>query len=126
MTQPKKIILISIDTLRADHLGCYGYQRKTSPIIDDLAKNNILFNYAFTTCSFTLPAHASMFTSKYSKNHSVQFDNAFGKLNPDIDITLAEVMQSNGYKTAAYKYTKHKNTHPYLLPSRFYNMSFRS
>jgi len=62
---PKKIILISLDTLRADHLGCYGYYRNTSPIIDELARDNILFNYAFTTCSFTLPAHASLFTSKY-------------------------------------------------------------
>jgi arylsulfatase A-like enzyme/glycosyltransferase involved in cell wall biosynthesis/ubiquinone/menaquinone biosynthesis C-methylase UbiE len=102
MTAPKKIILISLDTLRADHLGCYGYYRNTSPVIDELAKNNIMFNYAFTTCSFTLPAHASMFTSKYPKNHSVQFNNSFGKLDPDIDITLAEVLQSHDYKTAAF------------------------
>jgi len=99
---PKKIILISLDTLRADHLGCYGYYRNTSPIIDELARDNILFNYAFTTCSFTLPAHASLFTSKYSKNHSIGFNNGLGKLNPDKDITLAEILQSHDYKTAAF------------------------
>ncbi|MCJ7424015.1 sulfatase, partial [Candidatus Bathyarchaeota archaeon] len=102
MTQPKKIILISIDTLRADHLGCYGYQRDTSPHIDQLAYEGVLFKYGFSPCSFTLPSHASLFTSQYPHHHSVKFDNNFGKLNVDSDITLSEILRLNKYKTAAF------------------------
>ena len=59
---PPHIVLISIDTLRADHLSCYGYSRKTSPRIDALAQQGVLFERALSTTSWTLPAHASMLT----------------------------------------------------------------
>lgn len=106
MTKPKKIILIVIDTLRADHMGCYGYKRNTSPNIDTFAKESILFNGSFSPSSHTIPSHGSIFTSKYPSNHTIGFNqNAFvetGKLNTDIDITLAEILSSSNYKTAAF------------------------
>ena len=106
MTRPKKIILISIDTLRSDHLGCYGYQRNTSPAIDLLAGKGIIFKNTFSPSSHTIPSHGSMFTGKYPSKHSIGFNqNIFvetGKLNTDIDITLAEILRSIGFKTAAF------------------------
>ncbi len=59
---PPNVLLISVDTLRADHLGCYGYSRDTSPTIDALAREGTLFENAWSTSSWTLPAHVSMFT----------------------------------------------------------------
>ena len=103
---PKKIILISLDTLRADHLGCYGYPRNTSPTLDTLAKQGILFKNAFSPSSHTIPAHGSIFTGKYPSKHTIGFNqNIFvetGKLNTDIDTTLAEVLKNCDLKTAAF------------------------
>ena len=99
--KPKKIILIIIDTLRADHLGCYGYKRNTSPNIDALAMENILFKYAFSPSPHGIPSYGSIFTSKYPGNHSIGFDQK-GKLNTEIDITLASILNKNNYKTAAF------------------------
>ncbi len=67
----QNIIVISIDTLRADHLGCYGYERNISPRIDAFAKQATLYNNAISTASWTLPAHASLFTGKYVFKHGV-------------------------------------------------------
>ncbi|MDO8726222.1 MAG: sulfatase-like hydrolase/transferase [Candidatus Methanoperedens sp.] len=99
--KPKKIILIIIDSLRADHLGCYGYKRNTSPNIDDLSKDSFLFKHAFSPSSLTIPSICSILTSKYPGNHSIGFD-PHGKLDPDIDITLATILSNNNYKTAAF------------------------
>ena len=65
------IVLITIDTLRADHLGCYGYFRDTSPTIDQLAREGILFERVVTSMSTTLPAHTSLFTSSYPARNGV-------------------------------------------------------
>jgi glucan phosphoethanolaminetransferase (alkaline phosphatase superfamily) len=72
-TAPKidRVVFITIDTLRADHLGCYGYPRNTSPFIDSLAKKGILFQRAFAAMSTTVPSHASIFTSLYPMQHNV-------------------------------------------------------
>jgi arylsulfatase A-like enzyme len=102
MTPPKKIILISLDTLRADHLGCYGYPRNTSPTIDEVAGEGILFKNAFSPSSFTTPAHASIFTGKSPSHHSIGFNQFDGKLDTNIDITLAEFLKATGFKTAAF------------------------
>ena len=58
----RHIVLISIDTCRADHLGCYGYSRKTSSNIDTLAAESVLFNHAVAPVPITLPSHSSMLT----------------------------------------------------------------
>lgn len=104
--KPKKIILIVIDTLRADHMGCYGYKRDTYPNVDRMVKDGILFKHAFSPAPHTIPSHGSIFTSKYPSHHTIGFNqNVFvetGKLNTDIDITLAEILSGIGYKTAGF------------------------
>ncbi len=65
------IILISIDTLRADHLGCYGYYRNTSPFIDSIAKQGIIFTKHISQAPYTSPSHMSMFTSLYPSQHLI-------------------------------------------------------
>jgi arylsulfatase len=97
LKHPYNIVVITIDTLRADRLGCYGYKRPTSPNLDAFAKEAVLFKNAFSTSSFTPPAHASLFTSKYVADHGLL---TWNKL-PDGEVTLAEVLQDCGYMTAA-------------------------
>lgn len=65
------VILISLDTLRADHLGCYGYTKDVSPNIDALAEESCLFTNAYSNANWTLPAHISMFTSLYPSQHQI-------------------------------------------------------
>ncbi len=92
------VILISIDSLRADHLGAYGYSRATSPNIDALAAESVVFESAVSTTSWTLPAHVSMLTSLFSEAHGVI---AAGDSLADSAATLSEVFQAGGYATAA-------------------------
>ena len=68
---PKGIILISLDTLRADHLGTYGYHRNTSPYIDAFAKESVVFENAVVQSPWTLPSHMSIMTSLYPSSHGV-------------------------------------------------------
>ncbi|MGB9804960.1 sulfatase [Desulfofundulus sp.] len=96
------ILLITVDTLRADHLGCYGYHRETSPHLDALAREAILFRRAYSPCSYTLPAHASIMTGKYVPHHSVGYRQDDGKMDPDREVTLAEILLSLGWSTAAF------------------------
>lgn len=93
------IILIVIDCLRADHVGCYGYKRQTTPNIDKLAARSIIFEQAFSQSNFTLPSHASLFTSKYVSSHKV---DAKDTRLVDEELTLAEILKIYGYQTAAY------------------------
>jgi len=92
------VVLISIDTLRADHLGCYEYDRNTSPNIDKIANEGILFENHISQAPWTVPSHASMFTSLYpfplGLKNPVKLDNEH--------ITLAEIMKDNGYTTIAF------------------------
>jgi len=93
------VILITIDTLRADHLGCYGYPRQTSPFIDKLARDGILFRRAFASMPTTAPSHASIFTSLYPLQHKVLKNSHI--LN-DSFLTLAELLSAMNYQTAAF------------------------
>ena len=68
---PHGIILISFDTLRADHLGCYGYHRNTSPNIDSFAKESCVFDNAMVQAPNTLASHMSIMTSLYPSFHEV-------------------------------------------------------
>jgi hypothetical protein len=90
------IIMIWIDTLRADHLSCYGYKRKTSPNIDKLAMESIVFENNFTPHSVTLPSFMSIITSLYPGTHGVLYI-AKDKLSPKVK-TLAQILQIYGYK----------------------------
>jgi arylsulfatase A-like enzyme len=93
------VIIILIDALRADHLGCYNYSRDTSPNIDNFAKEGVLFSRAYAQANWTLPSIASIFTSKYVVNHKVF--NIESKLS-ESELTLAEALKIFGYKTAAF------------------------
>jgi arylsulfatase A-like enzyme/Flp pilus assembly protein TadD len=92
------IVLITIDTLRADHLGCYGYKSSTSPNLDLFAKQGVLFQNAFTAVPLTLPSHATMLTGLYPQHHGIR-DNAH------FPLTKSEMVQQTlkryGYSTNA-------------------------
>lgn len=92
------IILISIDTLRADHLGCYGYQRETSPHIDALSSEGVTFMNTYASSPWTLPSHMSLLTSLHGVNHQVQYEN--DSMDPSIP-TLADVLRVNRFYCAA-------------------------
>jgi arylsulfatase len=91
-------VLITIDTLRADHLGCYGYGRPTTPHIDALARESLLFERAYTTLPRTTQSVASILTGRYPKSHGAR--GLFARL-PATNRTLAEVLKEHGYATAA-------------------------
>jgi len=95
----RNVVLISIDTLRADHLSCYGYPKKTSPNIDAFAKDAVLFNHAVTPVPLTMPAHSSMMTGTTPLYHKVH-DN--GHRLSESNITLAELLKQKDFATAAF------------------------
>ena len=94
------LILISIDTLRADRLGSYDYGRDTSPFIDSLAQSGTLFENAISVSSWTLPSHVSLFTGLYPTSHGVSRDN--GVQIGEETATLAELLRAAGYRTFGY------------------------
>lgn len=91
-------ILITIDTLRADHLGCYGYKGGTSPNLDRFAAGAIRFQNAFSAVPLTLPSHATILTGLYPNKHSIRDNGVF----PPPPATLAQRLQQAGYHTAAF------------------------
>jgi len=119
------VILITMDTTRADHLSCYGYHRKTTPAIDTFAKEAVLFKNVYTTAPWTLPAHASIFTGMYPAKHGATINSDFTEyllarygtalkgvsahaqkvsqntlsLLSKENVTLAEILSANGYTT---------------------------
>jgi arylsulfatase A-like enzyme len=90
------ILLVTIDTLRRDHLGVYGYPRETSPFMDQLAREGMMYKYAITPIPSTAPSHASILTSLHPLTHG-----SFGNAAPLTDKvqTIAEVLKQNGYYT---------------------------
>src|ERR1700722_6438686 len=93
------VILISVDTLRADRLGAYGYRGARTPNIDALAHNGTLFAQAGSQTPLTLPSHTALFTSSYPFETGVEEN---GERVPAGAVTLASVLQAHGYKTAAF------------------------
>ena len=108
------VILITMDAVRADHLGIYDYPKNTSPNIDNLAKEGIVFTQAYTQASWTLPSFASLFTSLYPSVHKVGYTDDTTKLNQHLK-TLAEILKEKNYTTAAFI------TVPYI--SSYYNFN---
>ncbi len=113
------ILLITLDTTRADRLGAYGYAKDTSPNLDALAAESVFYTRAVATSSWTLPSHASLFTGKFTRSHGARYD-AEGPLRllDAIDgrpsweqyrarglardeVTLAEILAEAGYDTGA-------------------------
>jgi arylsulfatase A-like enzyme len=113
------IVLITLDTTRVDHLSCYGYERKTTPHLDQLGEEGQIFQNAVAVSSWTLPTHASLFTGLYPSTHSahnsekgdvtlgsaveVGRKDLYGLFRatrlPDESKTLAEILKEAGYKT---------------------------
>jgi arylsulfatase A-like enzyme len=91
------VVLISIDSLRADHLGCYGYPRATSPHIDALAATGMRFTTTWSSTSWTLPAHVSLLTGRTLLGHGVR--EYRDTIPPSVPL-LAEQLQKAGYATA--------------------------
>ena len=92
------LVILVLDTLRADHLGCYGYFRNTSPWIDKLSEQAIMYENAFASIPITLPSHASILTGLYPQNSGLLYN--FGQL-PERISTLATILKEEGYQTAA-------------------------
>jgi arylsulfatase len=102
----RNLLLITLETTRADHVGAYGYVRDTTPRIDALAAEGALFEKFFTVSARTNPSLASIMTSSYPHDHGVR--NLLLTLEPD-NLTLAEVLRGAGYVTGAVQ------THPRLV-----------
>jgi arylsulfatase A-like enzyme/Tfp pilus assembly protein PilF len=91
---------VSIDTLRADHLGCYGYPAARTPRLDGLAARGLRFAQATTVVPLTLPAHSSLMTATFPSFHGVR-DNGGFYLGDD-QLTLAEVLREKGFRTGGF------------------------
>lgn len=100
-TNDLNVVLISIDTLRADHLRSYGYDRNTSPNIDGLAEESILFESTDSCSPWTTPSHISLMTSLYPSVHKVYRYPNPGALDANA-VTLAEILRSQGFATGGF------------------------
>jgi choline-sulfatase len=104
------LLIVTLDTTRADRIGAYGATDVETPAFDRLAREGVLFEQAVSVAPLTLPAHASMFTGKFPPEHGIR-DNGGFFLSDDHQ-TLAEVLKSNGYATAGF-------VSAYVLDSRW-------
>jgi arylsulfatase A-like enzyme/Flp pilus assembly protein TadD len=98
---PKRpnLLLVTIDTLRADHVGCYGAQGARTPVLDRLAAEGARFTTAIASAPLTLPSHASILTGLYPPHHGVRY-NGISRLDPSFE-TLTERLRDGGYATGA-------------------------
>jgi len=94
------VIVVTIDTTRADRVGCYGFDGVKTPAIDRLAAEGVLFEQAAATIPITLPSHCSLFTGLIPPHHGVR-NNGNYFLRADVE-TLAEILEGKGYDTAAF------------------------
>jgi len=109
------LLLITMETTRADHLGAYGYRRDTSPRLDALAGQGALFERAFSVSPRTNPSLASLMTSLYPHEHGVR--SLLLPLEPE-NHTIAEILRNSGYVTGAVQ------THPRLVASSGFDQGF--
>lgn len=97
---PPNVLLITLDTVRADRLGCYGYENIETPNFDQLAQRGILFENASCQVPITLPSHASILTGLYPPNHGIRLNGPY-LLPSDVPI-VSSMLQDKGYKTGAF------------------------
>ncbi|MBI4881398.1 MAG: sulfatase [Planctomycetes bacterium] len=97
--QRPNVLLVTLDTVRADRLGCYGCERDTSPRLDRLAAESLRFSAAYAQSSFTPPSHASLFSARHVASHGVAWWHH--RLPAEV-VTLAEVLRDAGYCTASF------------------------
>jgi choline-sulfatase len=98
--RPPSILLVSVDTLRADRIGSYGYKAAATPVLDALAARGLRFEHAATVAPLTLPAHTSLLTGTFPAFHGVR-DNGSFYVGDEIT-TLAEVLRTRGYRTGGF------------------------
>jgi len=96
----RNVVVITLDTTRADYLPAYGYPGLATPALDRLAREGVVFEQATTSAPLTLPAHCTIFTGLFPPHHRVR-DNADRAL-ADTQTTLAEVLKARGMRTAAF------------------------
>ena len=98
-TRSPNILLIVMDTARADYLSCYGHPHPTTPVLDRLAREGVRFATAISPAEWTVPSHASLFTGTFPSRHSAVNQHRYldGRLH-----TLAEVLGRRGYRTACF------------------------
>jgi len=97
--RPENVVVVVLDALRADRLGCYGHTHDTSPAIDRLASEGVLFETAIAQCCFTPPAMASLLTGRHVPSHGLL---GWEARLPESETTLAEVFRDAGYRTAGF------------------------
>jgi len=97
---PRNVLLITLDTTRADRIGCYGHSEARTPALDRLAESGIRFENAFAPVPLTLPSHASLMTGTYPAVHGLRVNQA-GSLGAGM-ATMAEIFQRNGFRTGAF------------------------
>ncbi|MEM8962284.1 MAG: sulfatase-like hydrolase/transferase [Acidobacteriota bacterium] len=101
-TQPQprwNVLLVTFDTTRADHIGCYGRESARTPTLDQIAAEGVRFDQAMSAVPVTFPSHSTIHTGLYPPNHGVR-DNGLFNLPPEV-VTLAEIMRDAGYRTGA-------------------------
>ena len=94
------LLVITLDTTRADGIGAYGNQDASTPNIDRLAENGIMFQNCYTSVPLTLPSHCSLFTGRYPMAHKVRNNGNY--YLPETETTLAEILKENGFHTFAF------------------------
>lgn len=97
---PPSVLLVTMDTTRADHLGAYGFSRAHTPTLDRLAQEGRTFRRAYASVPLTIPGHSTILTGRYPPSHGVR-DNGDFNLSPE-EVTLAERFAEAGYQTAAF------------------------
>jgi arylsulfatase A-like enzyme len=123
------IILIFIDTLRADYLGAYGFDGPISPVLDELARDSVVFERCSSQAPWTTPSMASMMTSLYPEAHGVRlapddprdqrsWRQRWTRAIPETTVTLAEILSDRGYRTAAFV------ANPFLVRSLGFEQGF--
>jgi len=100
LTAGCNLVLISMDTTRADRLGCYGWSKAVTPALDEIARRGVRFDHAFAQVPMTLPSHVNLLTGTYPPENGVRL-NGKQKLGPELP-TLPEMFERNGYRTAAF------------------------
>ena len=98
--RPLNLVVVTVDTLRPDHLHCYGYSKIETPAIDSIAKDGVLFENAVTQTPLTTPSHASIFTGLNPTTHHVRDTGGF--ILQSSSTTLATILQQQGWDTAAF------------------------
>ncbi len=95
---PRNVVIVSLDALGAGHTGAYGYERDTTPVLDRVAGEGVVFENAYTQQVWTLTSHLTLMTGLYPKAHGAAADRA---ARPEV-VTLAQLLRSRGFRTAAF------------------------